>query len=187
MVLAQGRVDVAPDTLFVDCTASAVETRPPQPMFQGDTIVPQLVRSPLVAFSAAMTAYVETHYDDDAQKNRLCASVPFPHSLAEYPRTMLANMMNTFQWGQDKALREWIRTSRLDAFGKLAASADRQDAEKQAILARVKELAAPAVANLQRLAALQAAESPPLESPGTCSHHPHGDLRCARSRPASAA
>lgn len=159
MVLAQGSLDVAPDTLFVDCTASAVETRPPQPMFQGDTIVPQLVRAPLVAFSAAMTAYVEAHYDDDAQKNRLCASVPFPHSLAEYPRAMLANMMNTFQWGQDKALREWIRTSRLDAFGKLTASVDKHDAGKQALLARVKELAAPAVANLQKLAALQSAAS----------------------------
>ena len=157
MVLAQGSVGVAPGTLFVDCTASAVEMRPAQAMFQGDTIVPQLVRAPLVAFSAAMTAYVEAHYDDDAHKNRLCASVPFPHSLAEYPRTMLANMMNTFQWGQDKALREWIRASRLDAFGKLTASADKQDAGKQAMLARMKELAAPAAANLQRLAALQAA------------------------------
>ncbi len=41
-----------------------------------------------------------------------------------------------------------------DAFGTLTAGADKQDAAKQAILARVNELAAPAVANLQRLAAL---------------------------------
>ena len=46
MVLDQGRVADAPDTLFVDCTASAVEPRPPAPMFQGDRIVPQLVRLP---------------------------------------------------------------------------------------------------------------------------------------------
>jgi len=151
--LDQGRIDVAPDTLFIDCTASAVEPRPPQDVFQGRKIVPQLVRAPLVAFSAAMTAYVEAHYDDDVHKNRLCASVPFPHTLAAYPRTVMANMTNQFHWGQDKALREWIRASRLDGFGKLIASVDKQDTEKQAVIARVKEQAAAAMANLPKLMA----------------------------------
>jgi hypothetical protein len=39
MQLDEGRVAVEPDTLFVDCTASAVEPRPLQPIFQGDRIV----------------------------------------------------------------------------------------------------------------------------------------------------
>ena len=157
MVLAQGRVAVEPGTLFIDCTASAVEARALQPVFQGNTIVPQVVRAPLLAFSAAVTAYVEAHYGDDAQKNRLCAPVPFPHSPADYPRTMLANMLNQFHWGQDKALRDWIRASRLDGFGKLMAGADKEDAVKQATITRLKEQAAAAAANLPRLIAAQAA------------------------------
>ena len=157
MVLDQGRVAAASDTLFIDCTASAVEPRRPQAVFQGDKIVPQLVRVPLVAFSAAMTAYVEAHYDDDAHKNRLCGSVPFPHTPHDYPHMMMANMLNQLQWGQDKVLREWIRASRLDGFGKLKATADRQDAAKQAILARLKEQSAAAMANLPKLMASQAA------------------------------
>jgi NAD(P)-binding Rossmann-like domain len=153
MLLDQGRVPVAPDTLFIDCTASAVEPRPLQPIFQDGKIVLQLVRLPQPAFSAALAAYVEAHYDGDEAKNRLCGTVPFPHTLDDYPRAMLANMRNQFQWGQDKALRQWIRDSRLDGFGKLMTSADPADAEKQAIMVKLKEQAAAAMANLPRLIA----------------------------------
>ena len=153
MVLDQGSLAVAPDTLFIDCSASAVEPKPTQAAFQADRIVPQLVRAPLVAFSAAMTAHVEAHYDDEAHKNRLCGVVPFPHTLAAYPHTIMANMKNQFQWGQDKPLREWMRASRLDGFGKLMSGVDKQDTERQAILARLKEQSMAAMANLPRLMA----------------------------------
>jgi len=153
MVLDQGRVPVAPDTLFIDCTASAVEPRPVQPVFQGERIVLQMLRLPQPAFSAALTAYVEAHYDSDKDKARLCGTVPFPHTLAEYPRAMMASMWNQFQWGQDKVLRQWIRDSRLDGFGKLMTGIDPADTEKQAILARFKAQAMAAMANLPRLIA----------------------------------
>lgn len=153
MLLDQGRVDVAGNTLFVDCTASALSEKPMQPVFQSATIVPQLLRSPLVAFSAAMTAYVEIHYEDDATKNRLCAPVPFAHTPEEYPASMMANMVNQSQWGQDKILRTWIRESRLDGFGKLMANADKQDADKQEIIARLREQSVAAMANLPQLIA----------------------------------
>lgn len=153
MVLDEGCVPVAPDTLFIDCSASAVEPRPLQPVFQDDRIVLQMLRLPQPAFSAALTAYVEAHCDDEKERNRLCGTVPFPHTLADYPRAMMASMWNQFQWSQDKALRQWIRDSRLDGFGRLIASVDPQDAEKLAILARFKQQAAAAMANLPRLVA----------------------------------
>ncbi len=152
MLLDHGRVAVAPDTLFVDCTASAVEPRPMQPIFQGDNkIVLQLVRLPQPAFSAALVAYVEAHYEGDKKKNSLCGTVPFPHTLDDYPRAMMVNMMNQFQWGQDKELRQWVRESRLDGFGKLMTGIAPDDTEKQNIMARLKENAAAAMANLQKL------------------------------------
>lgn len=157
IVLAQGRVPVEPGTLFIDCTASAVEPRAPQPAFQPGRIVVQMVRAPQPAFSAALIAYVEVHGRDDADKNRLCASVPFPNTPADYPRTMLANMMNQYQWGQDKVLRDWIRASRLDGFSRLISGADRDDPAQQAVLARMKEAAMPAAGNLQKLIAQQRA------------------------------
>ena len=151
MVLDHGQVPVQADTLFIDCTASAVEPRPLQPIFQGDRIVLQICRLPQPAFSAALAAYVEVHGDGDADKNRLCGSVPFPHTLDDYPRAMLAHMQNQFQWGQDKVLRQWIRASRLDGFGRLMTDIDPQDTEKQAIMARLKEQAPAAMANLIKL------------------------------------
>jgi len=151
--LDQGRVPVeAATTLFVDCTASAVEPRPLQPIFQNDNkIVLQIVRLPQPAFSAALTAYVEAHHDGDETKNRLCTPVPFPHTLDDYPRAMAVNMRNHHQWAQDKTLRQWIRDSRLDGFGKLVAGVDAQDAQKMAILARLKAQSGAAMGNLPKL------------------------------------
>lgn len=152
MLLQGGEVEVADGTVFVDCTASAVEPRRVQPIFQDGRLVLQLARLPQPAFSAALIAYVEAHYDDDRQKNQLCATVPFPYTLADYPRSLMVNLWNQFQWGQDKALRQWVRDSRLDGFGKLIASVDAGDAAKQAVLARFRTLGPAAMANLQKLA-----------------------------------
>lgn len=149
-------------TLCIDCTASAVGNDArhalgsPEPVFQPGRIVLQMLRMPLISFSAALTAHVETHTADDEARNRLCRPVPFPYTLADYPRTVLANMMNQHQWNQDPALREWIRGSRLDAYGRLMASVRRDDAERQAVLARLKEQAMAAAANLPRLVAASA-------------------------------
>ena len=148
------RVAVTDGALYIDCTASAVEKRPAVPIFQGGLIVPQLVRAPQPAFSAALVAFVEAHYDDDAKKNELCETVPFPDGLELFPATNIVNMMNQFRWGQDKKLRNWIRTSRLDGFGKVIAAVDPGDAEKQEILAKFQTHGMAAMMNLQKLAAM---------------------------------
>jgi hypothetical protein len=153
MVLQEGRVPVAPGTLFIDCTASAVRFKPGTPVFEGRRIRPQLLRPPLVTFSAALTAYVEAHYDAPAHQNRLCSPVPFTHRLEAYPRTMLVAMTNQFHWSQDKALRDWIHHSRLDGLAPLLGSVGKDDAEKQAVLTRLREQIGAAVANLPKLVA----------------------------------
>jgi NAD(P)-binding Rossmann-like domain len=161
LVLDGGRVAIDAGTLCIDCTASAVEPRAMQPIFQPNKIVLQLVRAPLPTFSAAMIAYVEAHYGDDVnsdkQKNQLCGNVPFPENLQGYVRTMAANMMNQMQWSQDKTLRDWMRNSRLDGFGKVMASADRNDTEKMAILDKLRSQAMAAMGNVPKLLAAQPA------------------------------
>jgi hypothetical protein len=157
MELEGGTVPLAPGTVVVDCTASAVERRPVQPVFQGDRLVLQLVRLPQPAFSAALIAWVEAHHGDDDTGNRLCGTVPFPHDLDDYPATMLATMRNQSQWGQDPELRRWIRASRLDGFGELVARADRDDPRQLDVLTRLRQHAPAAVANLTRLVAARTA------------------------------
>ncbi len=153
LVLDGGREPMPTDTLYIDCTASAVEPRPLQPIFQRDKLLLQLVRLPQPAFSAALVAYVEAHYGDDEEKNRLCGTVPFPHTLDDYLRSMAANLRNQFQWSQDKTLRQWIRDSRLDGFGRLMSSIDPQDTHKLATVDRLRKNAVAAMANLPRLLA----------------------------------
>ncbi|MFC4292551.1 NAD(P)-binding protein [Sphingorhabdus arenilitoris] len=148
-----GHVPMDGDTLYIDCTASAVEHRPAVPIFQGDTIIPQLVRAPQPAFSAALIAYVEANYDSDAEKNKLCQTVPFPHQIEGYIPCNMANMANQFQWMQDKKLGQWIRASRLDGFGKVIAAVTPDDTEKQALLLKFRNNAMGAMMNLQKLAA----------------------------------
>ena len=151
LVLEQGRVAMAPDTLYVDCTASAIRHEAGQPVFQGERILIQLLRAPLVVLSAAITAWVEVHGGDDAGKNQLCTPVAMPQLPAGYANVMQQSLMNQFKWSQDKALRQWMRQSRLDAFGKMVAEVDRSDAQKMAVLDRLRANTMAAMGNLPRL------------------------------------
>jgi hypothetical protein len=153
ITLDEGSEPAHPGALYIDCTASAVETRAPVPIFQGTRIVPQLVRVPQPCFSAALIAYVEAHYPDDAAKNALCRTVPFPHDLKSYCTTNIINIMNQGAWFTDEQLGAWIRQSRLDGFGKIAAGIDRSDTARVAVLQEMRQTGPAAVQNLMRLAA----------------------------------
>ena len=153
LVLDQGREAMDAGTLYIDCTASAVDARAMEPMFQPGRILPQLVRAPLVSFSAAVCAYVEANFDDDAVKNRLCTPVPVPRSVGGYVAATMASLANQLRWGEDKAMRHWIRESRLDGFGKMVAGVDRNDAAKMALLDELRQQGAAAMGNAKRLIA----------------------------------
>ena len=151
MELEKGSLAMDRNTLYVDCTASAVQARSNELVFQPNRIVIQLLRMPLVTLSAAITAYVEIHGQDDAYKNQLCTPIPFPSDLAGYARATLMSSTNQFQWSQDKSLRQWMRNSRLDEFGKLVSQVDKADTVKQAILSRLRSNSIGAIENLGKL------------------------------------
>jgi hypothetical protein len=159
ITLDGGQQSMDAQTLYIDCTASAVEPRPMLPIFQDNKITLQLVRAPLATFSAAMIAYVEAHYADDAQKNQLCGNVPFPKDIAGYIQSTAANMRNQMQWSQDKTLRKWMVESRLDGFGKLVSSVAPTDLEKMKILGELRTHAAAAMGNVPKLLAAWKSES----------------------------
>jgi hypothetical protein len=156
MVLEQGRQAMPRGTLYIDCSASAVHAndgsyKALEPMFQPGRIVPQLVRAPMVTFSAAVCAYVEAHYDDDATKNMLCTPVPFPRNVGGWVQSVMANMANQMAWSADKSLRNWIRSTRLDGFGELTANLGADDAEKLATLAEIRQYGMAAMGNVKNL------------------------------------
>lgn len=156
VVLEQGRQAMPRGTLYIDCTASAVQAndgsyKASEPMFQPGKIVPQLVRAPMVTFSAAVCAYVEAHYDDDAIKNKLCTPVPFPRNIAGWVQSTMGNMANQLAWSADKSLRNWMRDTRLDGFGKLTANLSADETEKLATVADIRQYGMGAMGNMKRL------------------------------------
>ncbi len=156
LVLAQGRITMPANTLYINCTASAVEPRDNELMFQPDRIVPQLLRTPLISFSAAVCAYVEAHYEDDAIKNQLCTVVPFPRNIAGWIASTMGNMANQMRWSKEKALRNWMMQSRLDGFSKMTASVQEGDLQKVAIMQALREHGMAAMGNMKKLMASHA-------------------------------
>ncbi|MBC7522681.1 MAG: NAD(P)/FAD-dependent oxidoreductase [Sandarakinorhabdus sp.] len=151
MVLEHGERAVMPGTLFIDCTASAVERRPPVPVFQPGLIVPQMIRVPQPAFSAAMIAWVEANIEGEAAQNALTMAVPLPDSIEDYPRASLVNLFNQGLWGQNKALSKWIHDCRLDGFGKTVSAVRPEETARLAMLQQFRPAAMAAMANLQTM------------------------------------
>jgi len=150
IVLDGGTIPTTPNTVHVDCSARAVSNEEIIPVFQGDLITPQMVRSYQPVFSAAAIAHVEVAYEGDEEKNRLCGVVPLPNHDTDYIKFTAAFMMNQYNWSQDKAMRKWLLNNRLDGFSKMVAEVDAEDAEKIAILKRIRKSAPMAAMKLQQ-------------------------------------
>lgn len=145
-----------PATLYVDCTATAVEfSADTRPVFDGERITLQSLRSPLLPLSAAIAAYVEAHFDGEDEKNRLCKPVILADTPAEFMQSFAGNMANQYSWLQETELNAWLTQNRLDPFGKIVAAADLSEPSKAQIMKRLQDNMMPAVGNLQKLIAAQ--------------------------------
>jgi hypothetical protein len=145
---------VPEDALFIDCTARAVPFTAEAnsgPQFRGDTIVLQPVSVPLVTLSAALTAFLEAHYPDDATKNQLARTGPLTDTPETFPYAFMMNMMNRGTWSQTPEIAAWLAKARLDPTGptiaRMMAAGDPRLAALGGFRAAVKE-AMPAVIKL---------------------------------------
>ncbi len=126
------------DHMHVDCSARAIENLDIKPIFQGDTITPQAVRSYQPVFSAAFVAHVEACYDDEAKKNELCGVVPLPNTCHDYLIFTSAFLLNQFRWSQEPAIGQWLMGNRLDGFSQMVRKVSPDDSEKVEILHRLR-------------------------------------------------
>lgn len=149
IVLEKGEINTSPEHIHVDCSASAITNLAIKPIFQGDIITPQTVRSYQPVFSAAFIAHVEASYPNDEIKNKICNVVPLPNTTNDWIRLTAAFMMNQHMWGQDEGLRKWLLTNRLDGFSKLVRNIKPDDIEKLAIMQRLKNAGPAAMGKLQ--------------------------------------
>ena len=149
IVLEQGIMPTSTEHLHIDCSASALTNLTIKPIFAGNLITPQTVRSYQPVFSAAFIAHIELAYPE-AAKNKICNVVPLPNTLIDWLRLTAAFMMNQYIWSQDENLRKWLLANRLDGFSQLMRSVKEDDTEKQAIVQRLRANAQPAIEKLQQ-------------------------------------
>lgn len=155
MTFADGEETVPEDALFIDCTATAVpftESRVHGPQFRGDTIVPQPIHVPLVTFSAALTAFLEVHFDTDEEKNALGTPSPLTDTPNTYPLGMLTNFTNRGAWSQNPKIAAWLSTARLDPTGTTVAKMMAEGDTRLAAMGGFQEAIKIGIPGLQRLA-----------------------------------
>ena len=155
IVLEQGSIATPANSLFVDCSASAISNLIVKPIFEDKLITPQTVRSYQPVFSAAFIAHIEATYPEE-EKNKLCNVVPLPNTDIDWLRLTAAFMMNQHIWSKNKEIRTWLYNNRLDGFSKLVQDVEEGDHEKQAILGKLRSHSQAAMAKLQRYIAEQA-------------------------------
>lgn len=157
MTLAGGEAEVPDDTLFIDCTASAVTPKPVSPQWEEGKITLQLLHVPLVTLNAAVTAFVEANFDTDEEKNALCKPVSFVDDIDGYAGTVLGTGMNRYLWASNPKISAFLAQSRLDPAAPTVRWLKAHAPERLAIAAEMPAVTMAAIPNLQKLVAEAAA------------------------------
>ena len=153
MHLAGGEEAMPADTLYIDCTASAVRPKPVAPQWQDDRIVLQMLHVPLVTLNAAVTAFIEANFETDEEKNALCKPVGFADEINGYAGMILGTGMNRFTWAQNPKVAGFLASSRIDPSAPTVRWLRENAPERLAIVSEMQGAVMAAVPNLQRLVA----------------------------------
>jgi hypothetical protein len=151
--LDQGSIALAPGTLVVDCSAVGIPSRGAVPVWAGDRITPQWVRSFGTVLSAAFIAHVEATFEDDAEKNALCTPIVPPTLAADWLRMLDTSMRNQQRWSKHPQLQQWLAGSRLNALFHSPARIKADETEKIALMQRYRQAIKPAVTRMSELLA----------------------------------
>ncbi|MCB0937232.1 MAG: NAD(P)/FAD-dependent oxidoreductase [Mycobacterium sp.] len=111
MLLDGGTVEVAEDSVFVDCTADGLARLDPQPLFTPGRVTLQPIFMCQQTFSAALIAHLELLKTGDARRNRICTAVPHPQLKEDLPGQLVTTAQNMINC--NRAIPLWLRRSRL--------------------------------------------------------------------------
>jgi hypothetical protein len=149
IVLERGTVPTNAATVHVHCAASALSRPPLRPIFEARRVTVQAITWGFACYQAAMQGVIEAVVPDDAEKNRLCAPIPYWDSDEDYLRSFLATMIGDQERGAHAQLRAWMRSTRLNPGS--AIEAMKSDPRVQETRERIKRAAIPAALNVRRL------------------------------------
>jgi hypothetical protein len=153
LLLDLGSVVADPDTLYIDCSACAIQMPPALPVFDAERINLFMVRMCQPLFSAALIAYVESHVVDAAERNALCRRVPSPEVPSDWLRMMAASLANLSRWRQHPGLNGWLMRCRLNGAAVQMRGVTPDDLPRMALLKAMGASAAAAGARVPELLA----------------------------------
>ncbi len=155
MRLTKGEASSPPDTLYIDCTASALSSNYKDftPVFQQDQINLQPIFVWQPCFSSALIAFIEANIEDEALRQAMTRPAPLTDTVKDYLTSQAHNLMNMHHWQKHPKTARFMTDCRLHAFAGRIANIRADDYEKQSQLQRFGQSAPNAVENLFRLAA----------------------------------
>lgn len=153
LLLERGSLDAPADTLYIDCSASALQPPPARPVFDGDTIHLLMIQACRPLFSAALIARVECLDADADEKNALATPVPSPVQPSDWLRLRALTLVNAQRWSRQPEIKDWLRSCRLDLVATLLGGRSPDDPAVRGLLRERALKVQAAAANLPRLLA----------------------------------
>ena len=154
IILDQGEIPTSPGHVHVHCSADGIPRLPEQPIFQGDRIKVQYVRTCNPTFSGAFVAHVEATLSTDGEKNALCRPVQIPDVPIDWLRMILAGTQNSAAWRNAPDISKWLYGARLDGFNAMFVRAQQEARpENMAIIERYRQALQPGLAQIAKLLA----------------------------------
>jgi NAD(P)-binding Rossmann-like domain len=153
VVLDRGEMPLSSDTLVIDCSASGISRKPQIPIWSGNRINVQMIRTCQPTFSAALIGFIEATFADREQKNALCEPVPNPVLDTDWLRMLAVTTRNRVAWRAHPNIEEWLVKSRLNTLFAAPARVKPDETGKMAVLMRLHEASSAGMAKLPQLLA----------------------------------
>lgn len=109
--LSDGKREVPENSLFIDCTANGLATKPATPIFAPGVLTLQSIFMCQQVFSAALIARLETARLTDDQRNHLVTPVPHPEKIDDLRPLLLGSAQNMIRC--HFRVPWWLRRNRL--------------------------------------------------------------------------
>ncbi len=149
IVLENGSVPLAPDSVVVHCAASGLQYPPLVPIWEPDKIRLQTIRAGFPCFNAALAGYVEATRDDDRERNRLCPPNTLPDNPANWAQMQVRGTLAARTYGAETDIATWANDCALNP-----ARIDPSQRDDPAVRAGAARLADNAEQGLARMAQL---------------------------------
>ena len=155
IVLTDGVIRLAPDTLVVHCAAHGLRDAPTMPIWGNGRITLQPIRSGFPCFAGALAGYVEATREAAEDKNRLCPPSPYGNSLAGWVRMQVLGGRAAAAFNSEPDIREWAHGCALHPAR--IRPERRDDPAVQAVIQRVQSVSGPGMARMAQLAGMASA------------------------------